>query len=892
MSDSPTPRLIAAALAVVRVIGVIVPRRDRSAWRREWESEILNGHMTLEREHRSTWREHMPLTRRALGSFLDAAWLRRQFTRDSEVVQDLRHISRISGRSPAMMGLVVAVLAMGIGATTAVFSAVEAMFLRPLPYANADQIVMLWQRSQTAAAADEDVAPANFLDWRAQLATGFEAVAAAEPFSRDYTGAGEPEIFAGARVTEGFFDVLRVEPRLGRFLTADDYRLRRNVVVLSTGIWLRRFGGDPGVIGRQVRLDDEPFEIVGVLPVAFEPRVLAPTLDIWTPKAVIEDYETRSRGGGYWHVVAKLRPGTTLAQAQAELDAVSTKLAAAHPRTNKDMRAWVMPLRTHLAGGLDRTVLLLGVGAALILVLACTTVANLLFGLLAARLREFAVRTALGADRARLVRQVLTESAAIAGVAVIGGIGISWSMVTLIRAASPPTSPVVGVAAINLTVLAFAIVAGLVAAMVSAVLPILTVTRANVTPALRGTLASRTASAAPRQARSALVVVQISLALILLIASGLLVRSLVRLLAVDPGLSTRQLVAAQVFAYDRNDTAAKRIAFFAETVARIQTLPGVEAVGAASTVPFVKADINIEVPLTIVGRPPASEAEAPTVFLTAATPGYFRAAGIPLRRGRIFDEDATLTSRIVAVINDTVARRHYFGEEPIGRLIEVVDHGRRKQAEIIGVVGDLRYGGLNGQSRAEVFLPHRQSPQASMTYVVRTTVDPAAMITSIKQRVWSVDPLQTFYDVGAVEDMIEASLRPRVLALRLVLLLSAVGIVLALAGTYGAVSSVIRRRTSEFGVRVALGATGSDIRRLIILYGLRLTAAGIGIGLLATVPLTRLMETFLFGVSPTDPTTFLALSGVLAVAVLVAAYFPAQRASRLDPVKALRESEI
>ena len=889
---SPLPRLIAAALAVVRLVGLIVPRRDRSAWRREWENEILNQHLALERERRSTWREQMPLTRRALGSVLDAAWLRRQFTRDSDFVHDLRHITRITRRSPVMITLAVAVLAMGIGATTAVFSAVEAMFLRPLPYAAADRIVMLWQRSSTGAAAGEHVAPGNFVDWRAHLGTGFETIAAAEPYSRDYTGAGEPEIFAGARVTEEFFDVLRVEPQLGRLLTPDDYRLRRNVVVLSNGVWRRRFGGDAAIIGRSVRLDGEPFEVVGVLPASFEPRVLAPAMDAWTPKTTLEDYELRSRTGGYWHVVARLRPGTTLALAQAELDAVSARLASANPRTNKDVRAWAMPLRTHLAGGLDRTVLLLGVGAMLILVLACTTVASLLFSLLAARLREFAVRTALGAGRGRLVRQVLTESAAIAFIAVAGGIAIAWMMVTTIRAASPSTSPVIGVAAINPAVLAFAIVAGILAAIASAILPILALTRANVTPALRGTLASRTASAVPRQARATLVVVQISLALILLIASGLLGRSLVRLLAVDPGLSTRQLVAAQVFAYDRNETAAKRIAFFAETLTRIQALPGVEAAGAASTVPFVRADLDIESPLTIVGRPPVSEAEAPRVFLAAATSGYFRAAGIPLRRGRIFDDDATLSSRIVAVINETTARRHFAGEEPVGRLIEVVDYGRRKQAEIIGVVGDLRYGGLEGRPRAEVFLPHRQSPQAAMTYVVRTTVEPAAMIASIKQRVWSVDPLQTFYDAGAVEDMIQASLRPRVLALRLGLLLAAVGVVLALAGTYGAVASVIRRRTPEFGVRVALGATGSDIRRLILMYGLRLTAAGIAIGLLATAPLTRLMETFLFDVSPTDPLTFLAVPLVLAVAVLAAAFFPAQRASRIDPVEALGQTEI
>jgi putative ABC transport system permease protein len=882
------PLFISLALAVVRVVALIVPARDRSSWRREWESEILHGHVTLEHESRSGWREQMPLTRRALGSIVDAAWIRRQFTRDSEFVHDLRHITRIFGRSRAMISLVIAILAIGIGATTAVFSAVEAIFLRPLPYADADRIVMLWQRSQKAAGVNDDVAPANFVDWRAQLTSGFEMVAAAEPFSRDYTGGGEPEIFTGARVTDGFFHVLQVEPQLGRLLTSDDYRQRRDVVVLSDGIWKRRFGADPGVIGGVVRLDGQPFEIVGILPPSFQPRILDPSIDTWTPKFVIEDYETRSRGGGYWQVVAKLRPGTSSAQAQAELDAVSAKLAAAYPRTNNDVRAGTMPLRMHLAGGLDRTILLLGIGTALILVLACATVANLLFGLLSARMREFAVRAALGARRARLVRQVLTESAAIAFVAVMGAIGVSWGMVSLIRASSPAASPVLSVTGLNWTVLAFAIVAGMFAAMLSAALPVLAVTRADVTPALHGSLSSRSASAAPRQARSALVVVQIALALMLLIASGLLVRSLTRLLAVDPGLSTRQLVALQVFAYDRNDTAAKSIAFFAETLTRIQALPGAEAVGAASTLPFLKADLNIETPLVIVGRPAPSDADAPRAFLTSATPGYFRAARVPLRRGRVFDEDATLTSTIVALINETAARRYWPDEEPIGQQIEVVDHGRRKAAEIIGIVGDLRYGGLEGEPRPEVFLPHKQSPTPAMTYVVRTSIDPAAMVAAIKKQVWSVDPLQTFYDAGAVDDMIDASLRPRMLALRLVLLLSGIGVALALAGTYGAVASVIRRRTAEFGVRLALGASGSDIRRLILMYGARLSAAGILIGVVASLPLARLMATFLFGVSPTDPVTFLLISALLAAAVLVASYIPARRAARVDLVGVLR----
>src|SRR5262245_17215272 len=267
------PLFVSLALAVVRLVAFVVPGRDRASWRREWESEILHRHLTLEREHRSTWKEQMPLTRRALGSILDAAWIRRQFTRDSELVHDLRHIRRIAWRSPATISLVVAILAIGIGTTTSVFSVVEAIFLRPLPYADASRIVMIWQRSQKAADVNAEVAPANFVDWRAQLASGFEIVAAVVPYSRDYTGGGEPEIFLDAQVTEGFFDVLRVEPQFGRLLTPDDYRLRRNVVVLSDGIWKRRFGGDPTVVGQQVRLDGQPFEIVGILPPSFQPRI-------------------------------------------------------------------------------------------------------------------------------------------------------------------------------------------------------------------------------------------------------------------------------------------------------------------------------------------------------------------------------------------------------------------------------------------------------------------------------------------------------------------------------------------------------------------------------------------------------------------------------------------
>ena len=879
------PFFVRLMLAVIRGISLVVPRRDRAAWRREWEAEIVHGHLTLAREGRDTWSDHMSLARRASGSVSDAAWLRRQFTRDSDLVHDLRHTLRLYRRSPGMVSLVVAVLAVGIGATTAVFSAVDAVLLKPVPFADADRLVTVWQQSPESDQAD--VAPANYFDWR-DRAREFEVLAAAEPYSRDYTSGAEPEIFQGARVTDGFFDALRTEPQHGRLLNADDYRLKRNVAVLADGVWKRRFGANPAIVGQSIRLDDATFEIVGVLPPGYEPKILGGrgSLDVWTAKTVIEDYEKQSRTGGYWHVVGRVKPGSTVGRAQAELDAISAQLAKEQPRTNANVRAHAISMRAHLAGGAERPLALLGLGSLFILLLALGSVVNLQLGLLTARLQEFAVRTALGAHRPRLVRQVFVESATIAAIAVALGIALAAALLAAIRAVSPEALEIAGGARLNLPVLAFAAGLGLIAATLAAVLPVMTILRSEATSGVRGALSVR-GQAPVLYGRSALVVVQIALAVVLLVSAGLIGRSFVRLLGVDAGLQTRNLLAVQVFAYDRNETAAKRIAFFANTIDRIRPCPGVESVGAASTVPFLDADIDIGTPLLIQGRAVAPD-DAPRAFLTAATPGYFTTAGIALRRGRLFTDDDRPDTRSVALINEMTWRAHWPGGDPIGQKIEVTDYGRKKTLEIVGIVADLRYGGLDGASRPEIFLPHTQSPQAAMTYVVRTAMDPGTTITAIKKAVWSVDPLQTFYEAGAVSDMIDTSLRPRVFALRLVLIFAGVGFVLALAGTYGAVAWALRRRTAEFGVRLALGATGADIRRHMLGYAARLAAAGIAIGLAGALALGGALQALLFEVGAADPATLVAVGLGLFAAVAAAAYLPARRAARIDPVAALR----
>ena len=880
------PFLVRAALGVVRIVSRLVPRRDRAAWRGEWEAEILHGYRALDGNPAAGWREHVTLGRRALGSFADAAWLRRQLTRDAELLHDVTYALRLYRRAPAVVAIVVGVLAVGIGATTAVFSVVDATMLRPIPFADAERMAVL--RQQSPEAADADVAPANFLDWQART-RAFEILAAIEPYSRDYVGGAEPEILVGAQVTEGFFDVFQVEPLAGRLLQADDYAAKRNVVVISYALWLRRFGGQPGVVGRSVQFDGESFEVVGILPPGFEPNVLGGGQEVWTPKLKIEDYERRARTGGYWNVVGKLRATTSLAEAQADLDAISQQLAAEHPRTNASVRARAVTVRTHLANGAERPLALLAIASAFIFVLAIGSVANLQLSLVASRLQEFAVRTALGAARARLMRQVVAESTLVAAFAVALGVLIAWAALSVVRAASPETALVMKHATLSLPVVLFAAGLGLVAAMLASALPVATVLRKRAGAQPHGLLSVR--SQAPAlYGRSALVVIQIALALVLLVAAALLGRSFTRLLRVDPGLVPQNLMGLQVFVYDRQTTAAKRIQFFGETIERIRALPGIERVGAASTVPFLKADIDLTSLMVIRGRETARADDAPRVYLAAATEDYFRTAGIALRRGRVFDATDTMQTAGVAVVNETAARRFWSGGDPIGSTVEVTDSGRRKTLTVVGVVADLRYGGLSGATRPEVFLPYAQSPSAAMTYVVRTSADPSALVHDVKRAVWSIDPLQTFYDAGAVTDMIAASLRPRLFVLRLALVFAAVGFVVAIAGAYGAVGWALRRRTSEFGVRMALGATGAEIRRHMLGYAVRLASIGIALGLLCALVAGRMLHAFLFELSATDPLTLASVSIALLLAVLAASAVPARRASRIDPMGALRNT--
>jgi putative ABC transport system permease protein len=884
--------MIRLALFLIRLASIVVPRRDRRAWLQEWEAEVLHRERTLRREEGRNWSARASLTRRAAGSFVDAAWLRRQFTRDSELVHDVRHGLRLMRHRPGFFGLAIVVMALGIGSTTAVWNVAETLLLKRLPYPAAEELVAVWQHdTQDAASLRGEVAAANFLDWRAGTTT-FATLAAADPYSMDYTGGSEPIVFFGARITEGFFDLLRVRPLHGRLFQAGDYLTGRNtVVVLGHGLWQRHFGADPAIVGRTIPLDGVPHTVVGVLPASVELNLLpAPgDRDLWLPK-VFQDFEKTARGSGWWAVIGRMASGTTIDRAQADLDLVSARLAREFPRTNASIKARVEPLGDHIVGDAKPALALLLGAVLIVLLVACANVANMMLARAADREREFLMRVALGAGRARLVRQVLIESALIAFAGAGLGVIVALWLLDAVVALAPREIPRLATVGIDLSTLAVTVVAALAAALLAGFVPAIQFSRPRrleagaLDPARGGTMSRRS-----RLFGDGLAVVEIALAVALVVSAGLLLRSFTRLIHVYPGFRGEQVLALQVFAWDRQDTPEKRAAFFVDTIQGLRTLPGVTEAGAVSAMPFIEANINIQGPFAIEGRPPVDARDQPRVALTTATPGYFRTMGIPLVRGRLLAESDTATSAAVVVVSSAFARRHWPDGDPLGSWVRFRFAGPDvRRAQVVGVVGDLRHDALDRPAREEIFLPHSQAPYGSMTYVIRTAGDPAALIDPAKRLIWSRDPLLTFYDTATVSQLLAASVAPRRFSLVLIGVFAVTALVLAGAGIYGVLSYTTGRQTREFGVRLALGASKQELGRLVIGRGLRLGTIGLTVGLATALLAGGSMRAVLFEVSPFDPLTIGAVSaGVLLIAV-GACYVPARRAMRTDPVVALR----
>lgn len=812
------------------------------------------------------------------------------------LVQDLRHSLRGLGKRPGFTALAVLVVALGIGAATAMFSVLDTLLLRALPYEGADRIVTIFEENAESGLERDDVAPGNFFDWREQ-AKSFEEIAALVPTSLDLTGKERPEVLFGAAVTEGLFEALGTRALLGRTFRSEDFTPGSGkVVILSHSLWQRRFGADPGLVGKALPLDGEPHTVVGILPGGFNPHLLPAVRDreAWVPY-VVEGWEEEMREGRWWNAVGRLRPGVSLAQARAEMDAISARLARDFPNTNQGIRANLIPLREHLAGHARTALLVLQGAVGLLLAIACANLAGLFLARGTERQGELAIRAALGAGRWRLVRQLLAESVVVALLGGVVGLVLAYWTVALITTLAPADIPRLEQASVDGRVLLFSLALAGLTALVAGIVPSLRLSR----PDFRGSLKQQrtvTAGEADRRLRVGIVVAEIALSVVLLVGAGLLARSFLRLLGVDPGFDRENVAAIQVFHNRDGETPQQRREFFRQAVERIEALPGVRSAAAVSALPFIESNISPQLSFVVQGRPQPREGETPNAFISMATPDYFRTLGIPLREGRGIEPADNEGAPRVAVVSEALRQRHWPSESPVGKQIRFLGDSTEdffedptRWVQIVGVVGQVRHEGLDREPRPEIFLPHAQTHMRAMTFVARTDGDAAALLEPMQEAIWALDPLQTVYRTATLQELVAKSVAARRFNLWLLGTFAVVALTLAAIGLYGVVSYSTRTRFHEFGIRMALGADRADIFQLVLRQGAIMTLGGLALGLAGALAMTRTLATLLYEVAPWDGWTFAGAAFLLAAVALLASYIPARRATRVDQVEALRQ---
>ena len=811
----------------------------------------------------------------------------------NSLLQDLRYGLRTLLKNPGFTLVAVVTLALGVGVNTAIFSVVNGVLLRPLPFNQPERIVTLWENNSKDGIERDDVSPANFLDWR-ERSRSFEEMAFANPWSLDYTGKTEPETWRAARVSSGFFRILGAQAMVGRTFLPEEYETGRNqVVVLSYGLWERRFGAEPKVVGQKLTLDGQPMTVVGVMPPEFKLRLFDREELLWWPQTPDESMRQQRRAT-YLKVIAQLKPGVTVEQARAEMNSIAANLGSEYPQTNAGVGVTTVSLTEQMTGHVRPALLVLFAAVAAVLLIACANVANLLLARSNEREREFAIRAAIGAGRARLARQTLTESLLLAVSGCVGGVLLAWWGIDLIVALSPGNIPRIEQVRLDRGTLLFVAGLSFLTALIFGLAPALQFSKPNLSNCLKEASQTATGSSTRRRLRGALVISEIALALVLLIGAGLLIRSLAALLKTDPGFAAENLVALQTFVGDRYRKPDERAAYAQQVVEKMESTPGVRAIGVTTALPFFESSIDSSFPFTVEGRPAPPTGQEPTAFATIANNDYFAVMGVPLVRGRLFSEFDKTGSTPVVMINETMARRHFRDEDPVGRKITVRQMRRGQSApltfEIVGVVGDVRHEGLDKEPRPEYFRPYAQSFPFSFSFifVARTNVDPANLLPALKARIWEVNATLPIYTISVMADSIDASLKPRRFSLWLLSAFAALALALAIVGIYGVMSYATSQRTYEIGVRMALGAASNDIIKLVLRQGMGLTLAGVGAGLLASFALTRLMRGLLYGVSATDPLTFIAVPLLLAGIALLACYAPARRATKVDPMVALR----
>lgn len=802
-----------------------------------------------------------------------------------EARQDTWLALRQAARSPAVTLLAAGTLALGIGASTAIYSVVHGVLFAPLPYADQDRVVVLHQFDRASGRA-VNLAPLNFTDFR-ERARSYSHVAIAEPYGMSLVMPGVAARLDTWRVTAGFFEALGAPPLLGRaFLPAEYEPGAGHFVMLSHRVWQQRFAGDSSIIGRAITLDGDAHVVVGVL----SPRFTFPSAtDIYVPRETPRaGVDRANRVATYLHGVARLKPEVTLAAAREEAGRIALELARLDPAANRQMGAVVTPLHEHLTGRVA-TLLLVLLGAVLLVqLIACANVGNLLLARGVTRRREMALRAALGAGRGRLARQLLAESAVLALLALAGGIALGEAGVRLLRATAPADLPRLDDIVIGAPVLGFALALAVFTVMVAGLAPALQQSRADAGATLR----DGTPGAGRRRLPRAFVAAEVALTLMLLIGAGLLLRSHARLLREDLGFNPDRTLAMTLHVWGDYPDPARRIAFFDELIGRIGALPGVQAAAAANALPLSRLGSEMDPPFMVEGAPAVESGNEPTAVLTIITPKFFETMGIRLRRGRALEPRDDAGGTRVVVVNETMARAFFPGVDPIGRRVVLFGRdGARIPHEIVGVTADVRHTRLDETPRPEIYIPLAQRSFGSMTVVVRHGERPdPGLYAAIQAALWSLKPGLLFDDVERLDQRLAETLAPRRFALTLVALFAVIAFALALVGIYGAVSFAVSQRTGEIGVRMALGARASGVVGMLVREGLLVVGAGTIIGAALAAALTRLMRGLLFGVSPLDPLTFVVIAVIMLATAALAAWLPASRAARVDPASVIRAS--
>ncbi|HVQ37699.1 MAG TPA: ABC transporter permease [Pyrinomonadaceae bacterium] len=802
------------------------------------------------------------------------------------LLRDLKFSARSLLKHPGFTAVAVLTLAIGIGANTTIFSTVDALIIHPFSFPNQERLIVVWEQNRAVGIKRGSVAPGNFTEWRDQCG-GCEHLIAIQQKAFDVSDGSHPERLPGYGVTTGFFDAFGVKAARGRtFLPEDSQPGREQVVVLKHSFWQQQLAGDPAIVGKTISLNQKPFTVVGVMPADFNYPFNSG--EMWTP-LIFTPAEQQERGDHYLRVIGLLKPGVSLGQAQSELGSIAQRAQQQFPETNAGRDASVVTLTDDAVRGARTGVPILMGAVVFVLLIACANVANLLLVRAASRQREIAVRLALGSSRARIIRQALTESALIGLMGGTLGLLISiWSIAALANGIPEGFSKFIpgwNRLGINLTVLAFTFGLSMLAGLIAGLAPVWHSTRTNLNEALKAGGRSDSGGSHNRL-KGALIVSEVALSLVLLIGAGLMVRSYFEMLRADIGIRSENVLALEIsLPRESYQDDSKKIALYDQLLTRVAALPGVLKVGGVSTVPFSSNDNSST--FQIVGRPPFPKAQEPDASTRITTPAYFEAIGTALRRGRLFTAQDDAKSTRVVLVNEAFASKFLPGQDPIGQRLNF-GGGEDQTTEIVGIVADVKNNDFDEAPDPTAYFPYLQNVRFTMNLVIRGAQDPTLLASAVRSEVQALDPNLPVSNIKTVGEMINERISPKRLMSYILAVFGLIALLLASVGIYGVMSYAVSQRTQEIGVRMALGAQAGDVLKLVVKNGMTMALIGVGIGLVGAFGLTRLLANLLFKVTPTDLLTFSLVTAALIVVALVACFVPARRATKVDPLVALR----